>query len=97
MKKNMNGMDPKGIPPRNNRDSIAIPPGALESEILAINHAKRSSRPSRNRSKGTIWSKRRGELRHQFNGRERELWSPDFYKEWLEYVEAVENGELSGY
>ena len=85
MRRNMTGMNPKGIPP-----------GALESEILAINHAKRSS-PNWGRGKGTIWSKRRGALRRQFCGRERELWSPEFYKEWLEYVRAVETGELRGY
>jgi hypothetical protein len=72
-----------------------IPPGALESEILSINHAKRCG-PSINRSKGTIWANRRNALRHQFDGREKEIWSPDFYREWLEYIEAVENGELKG-
>lgn len=73
-----------------------VAPGALESEILAINHAKRSI-TTRNRSNGTIWSKRRGALRQQFCGREQELWSPGFLKEWLEYVRAVETGELRGY
>ncbi|MFH1230525.1 MAG: hypothetical protein V1709_03415 [Planctomycetota bacterium] len=67
---------------------------ALETEIIQINQAKLRG-PGKHRR--TIWSKRRGELRHQFNGRERQLWSPEFYREWLEYVEAVENGELSGY
>ncbi|MFH1230734.1 MAG: hypothetical protein V1709_04470 [Planctomycetota bacterium] len=85
MKRNMTEMNQKGIPP-----------GALESEVLSINEAKRSI-PTIDRRKGTIWSKRRGALRHQFNGREKEIWSPEFYREWLEYVEAVENGELSGY
>lgn len=68
---------------------------ALETEIISINQAKLRA-PGRG-GKGTIWSKRRGALRRQFCGREKELWSPEFYKEWLEYVEAVENGELTGY
>ncbi|MFH1231978.1 MAG: hypothetical protein V1709_10835 [Planctomycetota bacterium] len=81
---------------KNQMNRKGIPPGALESEILSINEAKRSI-PTIDRSKGTIWCKRRGELRHQFNGRERELWSPEFYREWIEYIEAIENGELTGY
>lgn len=85
MKRKVNGMNPKGIPP-----------GALESEVLAINYAKLQS-PVNNRSKGTIWCQRRGGLRHQFCGREKEHWSPDFYQEWREYVRAVETGELRGY
>ncbi|MDI6788830.1 MAG: hypothetical protein QME51_10705 [Planctomycetota bacterium] len=68
---------------------------ALETEIIQINQAKLAP-PRRNRSKGVCWSERRGALRHQFCGRERELWDPKFYQEWLEYVEAVENGELRG-
>jgi hypothetical protein len=70
--------------------------GALETEVIRINEAKRRS-PVTNRSKGTIWCKRRGALRQMFNGREKELWDPKFYQEWIEYIEAVENGELTGY
>ncbi len=73
-----------------------IPPGTLESEVLSINAAKRRA-PGNHGGKGTVWCERRGGLRKQFGGREQELWSPDFYQEWLEYVRAVENGELSGY
>lgn len=68
---------------------------ALETEVIQVNEAKLKP-PSRVRSKGTIWCKRRGGLRHQFCGREKALWSPDFYQEWLEYVRAVETGELRG-
>ncbi len=85
MKRNMTGMSRKGIAP-----------GSLESEVLAINAAKLSG-PSSHNGKGTVWCERRGSLRRQFCGRESELWSPEFYREWLEYVEAVESGELSGY
>ena len=73
-----------------------MPPGALDSEVLAINQAKLEA-PEGNNGKGTVWCKRRGGLRKQFGGREQELCDPKFYQEWLEYVEAVENGELSGY
>lgn len=69
---------------------------ALETEIIQINQAKLRG-PSKHGRKGTIWNRRRGALRRQFCGREKELWSPEFYKEWLEYVRAVENGELTGY
>ena len=69
---------------------------ALESEILQINEVKLRS-PVNDRSKGVIWSQHVGALRRMFDGREKELWSPEFYQEWLEYVEAVANGELRGY
>lgn len=69
---------------------------ALETEVIQINQAKLRG-PSNHGGKGTVWCERRGALRRQFNGRERELWSPEFYQEWLEYIEAVENGELRGY
>jgi len=69
---------------------------ALESEIIQINEAKLRS-PVNDRSKGVIWSQYVGSLRRTFQGREKELWSPDFYQEWLEYVEAVESGELRMY
>ncbi|MFH0887820.1 MAG: hypothetical protein V1871_01265 [Planctomycetota bacterium] len=69
---------------------------ALDTEVIQANQAKLQP-PDVDRSSGTVWCKRRGGLRHQFNGRERELWSPEFYQEWLEYIEAVENGELRGY
>ncbi|MEW6027163.1 MAG: hypothetical protein AB1599_07710 [Planctomycetota bacterium] len=73
-----------------------LPPYGLQSELLAISEAKRNI-PKIDRSSGTIWSKRRGGLRRQFCGREAELWDRKFYLEWLEYVEAVESGELRGY
>ena len=85
MKRNMTGMNPKGIPP-----------GTLESEVLSINQAKLST-PINHGGQGTVWCQRRGALRKQFGGREQEIWSPEFYREWLEYVEAVERGELTGY
>jgi hypothetical protein len=85
MKRNMIGKGQSGLPPY-----------GLQSELLSINAAKRNL-PGIGRSNGECWSKRRGSLRNQFAGREQELWDPKFYQEWLEYVEAVENGELSGY
>jgi hypothetical protein len=36
-------------------------------------------------------------IRNTFDGREKELFSPDFLEEWQEYVEAVASGELRGY
>ena len=73
-----------------------IPPGVLESEILAVNYAKLQP-PRKDPSRGGCWCKRRGAFRRQFCGRERELWDPKFYQEWLEYVRAIETGELTGY
>jgi len=32
--------------------------------------------------------------RNQFEGCEQELWDKDFLKEWEEYLEAKERGEL---
>jgi hypothetical protein len=78
------------------KGKTGLPPYGLQSEVLSINQAKLNP-PNIDRSKGTIWSKRRGGLRNQFGGREQELWDPKFYQEWLEYVRAVENGELRGY
>jgi len=69
---------------------------ALESEVLVVNEAKRRS-PVYNRSKGVVWSRHVASIRNTFDGREKELFSPDFLEEWQEYVEAVASGELRGY
>ena len=76
--------------------NLKLTNNALNTEILQVNREKLLD-PDVDRSKGTVWCKRRGGLRKQFGGREQELWSPEFYQEWLEYVRAVESGELSGY
>jgi hypothetical protein len=73
-----------------------IPPGALESEVLAAIYAKTCS-PVEDRSKGFIWDRHVASVRNTFGGREKELWSKEFLEEWQEYVEAVERGELRGY
>jgi hypothetical protein len=41
----------------------------------------------------TPWERAQA-LRRQFEGVEVLIWSPDFYQEWLQYVQAVERGEL---
>jgi hypothetical protein len=69
---------------------------ALETEVIRVNEAKLRS-PARKHSKGVIWNRHVASIRNTFCGREKELWSKDFYEEWLEYVEAVNNGELRGY
>ena len=81
---------------RNEINANGIPPGALESEVLAVNYAKICS-PVNDRSKGVIWSQHVASIRNTFGGREKELWSPDFLEEWQEYIEAVASGELRGY
>jgi len=73
-----------------------IPPGTLESEVLAAIYAKTCS-PVNDRSKGLIWDRHVASIRNTFGGREKELFSPDFLEEWEEYVEAVASGELRGY
>jgi hypothetical protein len=81
---------------KNEINANGIPLGTLECEVLAVNEAKRRS-PVYGRSKGFIWNRHVESVRNTFGGREKELWSPDFLKEWQEYVEAVASGELRGY
>ena len=68
----------------------------LDSELLSVNEAKRRS-PVYDLPKGVAWNQHVASIRNTFCGREKELWSKDFYEEWLEYVEAVNSGELRGY
>ncbi|MBI4711814.1 MAG: hypothetical protein HY762_00675 [Planctomycetes bacterium] len=68
---------------------------ALETEVIQINQAK-LRKPFKGSNKPLSWSKRRGALGRQFCGREQELWSPEFYDEWAEYIRAVQRGELIG-
>jgi len=40
------------------------------------------------------WGERRQTERDAFEGREQIIWSPEFRKEWLEYMQAKDRGEV---
>lgn len=74
--------------------TLKLTNNALNTEVIQANQTK-LQKPSK--QPGECWCQRRGAFRRQFAGREREIWEPAFYREWLEYVRAIETGELRGY